>query len=195
VAFRLATIVFSTTCARKAHIGVRKTVPKSVPRRGQIPVQAHPTPTSYVRRNRPEIVDLRPDLESLTTLANRRLQPLGHLTAHLQVYVTNTLIRNARPRSGEGDRRSTVAFDDKFNNKSALYYRHASRLGTRSGHITGHTRRVFRSGCSENGRKTSQGDGFFDRRLRRQITRRGDGAKKLASRGDDSPVVPRHLIS
>src|SRR4029077_5970654 len=28
-----------------------------------------------------EIVDLRPDLKSLVTLATRRLQPLGHLTA------------------------------------------------------------------------------------------------------------------
>jgi hypothetical protein len=27
-------------------------------------------------------------------LANRRLRPLGHLTAHLQVYVTKTLTRN-----------------------------------------------------------------------------------------------------
>ena len=27
-------------------------------------------------------------------LANRRLQPLGHLTARLQVYVTKTLTRN-----------------------------------------------------------------------------------------------------
>ena len=65
----------------KAHTGVRKTVSKNVPRRGPILVQTQPTPTSYVRRSRPEIVDLRPDLESLFTLANRRLQPLGHLTA------------------------------------------------------------------------------------------------------------------
>jgi hypothetical protein len=68
-------------------------VPKNVPGRGPILVQTQPTPTSYVRRSRPKIVDLRPDLESLFTLANRRLQPLGHLTAHRQVYVTKTLTR------------------------------------------------------------------------------------------------------
>jgi hypothetical protein len=32
-------------------------------------------------------------------LANRRLQPLGHLTAHLQVYVTKILTRKLRQRS------------------------------------------------------------------------------------------------
>src|SRR5438552_8358240 len=38
-------------------------------------------------------------------LANRRLQPLGHLTAHLQVYVTKTLTR-------------------KYNRKNPLHRRH-----------------------------------------------------------------------
>jgi hypothetical protein len=40
-------------------------------------------------------------------------------------------------------------------------------LGTPFGHTPGHTRRVFRSFCSENGRKMREGDGFSDRRLRR----------------------------
>lgn len=34
-------------------------------------------------------------------------------------------------------------------------------LGISSGHTSGHTRRAFRSGCSVNGRKARQGDGFF----------------------------------
>jgi hypothetical protein len=38
-------------------------------------------------------------------------------------------------------------------------------LGTSFGHTFGHTRRVFHSVRSENGRKTSQGDGSLDRRL------------------------------
>ncbi len=32
-----------------------------------------------------------------------------------------------------------------------------------SGHTPGHTRRIFRSVCSEDGRKTRQGDGFIGR--------------------------------
>jgi hypothetical protein len=34
-----------------------------------------------MEKNGPEIVNFRPVLESPATLANRRLQPLGHLTA------------------------------------------------------------------------------------------------------------------
>jgi hypothetical protein len=36
-------------------------------------------------------------------LANRRLQPLGHLTADLQVYVTKTVTWNTRLPNGAGD--------------------------------------------------------------------------------------------
>jgi imidazolonepropionase-like amidohydrolase len=36
-----------------------------------------------------------PFCDSRQALANRRLRPLGHLTAHLQVYVTKTLTQNA----------------------------------------------------------------------------------------------------
>jgi hypothetical protein len=49
-------------------------------------------------------------------------------------------------------------------------------LGALSGHTSGHTRCVFSLGLSENGRKTTQGDGFVDRRLKigrsRLITQR-----------------------
>jgi hypothetical protein len=58
-----------------------------------------------------------------------------------------------------------VACDGKRNHTSALYRRHASFGAPPSGHIPGHTRRVFRAVCSENGTKTTQGDGFLDRRL------------------------------
>jgi hypothetical protein len=52
----------------------------------------------FVRKNGPEIDDLRPVLRCLTTLANHRLQPLGHLTAarfpsYASVWVTGTSIR------------------------------------------------------------------------------------------------------
>jgi hypothetical protein len=40
-----------------------------------------PTPTNIPIRNGPEIVDFRPVLGFLAALANRRLRPLGHLTA------------------------------------------------------------------------------------------------------------------
>ena len=61
----------------------------------------------------------------------------------------------------------TVAFDAKCNHTSALFVGALLVLGTPSGHISGHTRRVFRSVGSKNGTKTRQGDGFFDRRLKR----------------------------
>src|ERR1700737_310311 len=44
----------------------------------------HPTPTKFVGKNRPKIRDSRPVSRSLVALANRRLQPLGHLTAESQ---------------------------------------------------------------------------------------------------------------
>ena len=68
-------------CARQAHIGIGKSVPETVPELGQITIHQHPTSTKFVRKNRPEIRDSRPVSRSLVALANRRLQPLGHLTA------------------------------------------------------------------------------------------------------------------
>jgi hypothetical protein len=58
------------------------------------------------KKNGPEIVNFRPVLESPLALANRRLRPLGHLTADFQVHETETLTRNARQRRAESDRRS-----------------------------------------------------------------------------------------
>jgi len=43
----------------------------------------HLTATKVGKGNGPEIIDLRPVLQLSAALANRRLQPLGHLTAHL----------------------------------------------------------------------------------------------------------------
>ena len=68
-------------CAPKAHIGVSRSVPETVPERDQIPTNRQPTPPKFVRKYRPEIRDSRPVFESSSVLANRRLQPLGHLTA------------------------------------------------------------------------------------------------------------------
>src|SRR5882672_7753277 len=52
----------STMCAHKAHVGVGRSVHKSVPRRGPIPVLRLPTATKLVRKNSPEIDDFRPIL-------------------------------------------------------------------------------------------------------------------------------------
>jgi hypothetical protein len=67
-------------------------VPESVPGRGPTPVRQHPTATKFVRKNRPEIRRFRPVLRALVTLANRRLQPLGHFTAtrSLSIYDITT---------------------------------------------------------------------------------------------------------
>jgi hypothetical protein len=53
----------------------------SVPKRGPRTTIRQPTPTKALIKNGPEIVNFRPVFESWTTLANRRLRPLGHLTA------------------------------------------------------------------------------------------------------------------
>ena len=53
----------------------------------------HPTPTNLPMKNGPEIIDFRPVLEVLAALANCRLRPLGHLTVHRQVYVTQSFAR------------------------------------------------------------------------------------------------------
>jgi hypothetical protein len=68
-------------CAHEAHVGVSRSVPKSVPKRGPTTIIRQPTPTNKPIKNGPEIVKFRPVLRFLTALANRRLQPLGHLTA------------------------------------------------------------------------------------------------------------------
>lgn len=56
-------------------------VPVGVPKLGPGSVKRQPKPTKLPMKNGPEIVNFRPVLESPATLANRRLQPLGHLTA------------------------------------------------------------------------------------------------------------------
>jgi hypothetical protein len=67
----------------------------------------------------------------------------------------------------------TVAFNAKRNHRSALYQPRAARFRhTFLGTLLGTTRRVFRSVCSENGRKTRQGDGFSNRRICLQTTER-----------------------
>ena len=71
----------NASCAHKAHIGVIRSVPASVPKPGPRTIIRQPTPTKFQLRNGPEIIDFRPVLEFLAALANRRLQPLGHLTA------------------------------------------------------------------------------------------------------------------
>jgi hypothetical protein len=57
-------------------------VPKSVPKRGPTAIIRQPTPTMKPIKNGPEIINFRPVLRFLAALANRRLQPLGHLTAN-----------------------------------------------------------------------------------------------------------------
>ena len=68
-------------------------MPNTVPERGPRTINRQPTSTKLPKENGPEIVNFRPVLESRATLANRRLQPLGHLTARLQVYETQPLTR------------------------------------------------------------------------------------------------------
>jgi hypothetical protein len=51
-------------------------------------------------------------------------------------------------------------------NEHTLYRRMPVGCGISSGHTSGHKRRVSRLACSENRRKTRQGDGFLDRRPR-----------------------------
>ena len=50
----------TTTCARKAHVGIGLSVPKNVPERGPTTVIQQPTPTKRPIKNGPEIVNFRP---------------------------------------------------------------------------------------------------------------------------------------
>ncbi len=50
------------TCAYKAHIGIRSSVPTSVPKRGPITIIRQPTPTKFLIKNGPEIDYFRPVL-------------------------------------------------------------------------------------------------------------------------------------
>jgi hypothetical protein len=59
----------------------QSSVAASVPKRRPRTVSRDPTPTKVSIKNGPEIIDFRPVLGFLAALANRRLQPLGHLTA------------------------------------------------------------------------------------------------------------------
>ena len=76
-------------------------------------------------------------------LANHRLQPLGHLTAHPQVYVTqDTYTGTIGSDLMKATRDQTVAFDAKCNDKRALYLRRATRFGHSLGTLLG-THAVF----------------------------------------------------
>ena len=88
------------TCACWAHPVINAGVPRSVPNAVPCKSGGSQRQPTCVPENRPEIDDLRPVLRSRATLANRRLQPLGHLTARLQVYVTSTLMRNCSMAKG-----------------------------------------------------------------------------------------------
>ena len=68
-------------CAYKAHSGIVWSVPTSVPKRGPMTIMRQPTPTKAPIKNGPEIINFGPVLGSPAALANRRLRPLGHLTA------------------------------------------------------------------------------------------------------------------
>jgi hypothetical protein len=68
-------------CAREAHIGVGFSVPASVPKLEPRTINRQPA-NKEPTKNGPEIVNFKPVLESQATLANRRLQPLGRLTAN-----------------------------------------------------------------------------------------------------------------
>jgi hypothetical protein len=59
----------------------QETVPKSVPERSPTTIIRQPTPTKVPINNGPEVFNFRPVLGFPTALANRPLQPLGHLTA------------------------------------------------------------------------------------------------------------------
>ena len=70
-------------CAYKTHVDIGFSAPPSVPKRRPRIINPQPTPTKVPIKNGPEIIDFRPVLEFPAALANRRLQPLGHLTADL----------------------------------------------------------------------------------------------------------------
>jgi hypothetical protein len=68
-------------CAHKAHVGVGRSVPTNVPKRGPRTIIKQPTPTNDPIKNGPKIIDFRPVLGFPIALTNRRIRPLGHLTA------------------------------------------------------------------------------------------------------------------
>ena len=78
----------STMCAHGTRWR-RLSVPTSAPKRGPRTIIRQPTPTKNPIKNGPEIVNFRPVLGFPAALANRRLQPLGHLTV-------SKLLRNLR---------------------------------------------------------------------------------------------------
>jgi len=51
-----------TTCAHEAHIGILRSVPKSVPKRGPTTIIRQPTPTKFPIKNGPKSRRLRPVL-------------------------------------------------------------------------------------------------------------------------------------
>src|SRR6188768_2993119 len=82
-------------------------------------------------------------------LANRRLQPLGHLTARLQVYVTHALTRKGAFISG----RRRIAINPSpwplsATTRVGCIVRALLAWAQSLGHIPGHSRRVGRP-CGE----------------------------------------------
>src|SRR5919109_2771504 len=122
----------STTCALQAHIGVGFSVPASVPKLDPRTIQRQPTPTNLLIENGPEIVNFRPVLESRVTLANRRLQPLGHLTASVE-YTEHRHLRKTLRSEGNGlSVRDQCGFGQKSRHLSLQLLVHLTTLHRRS---------------------------------------------------------------
>ena len=147
-------------------------VPKTVPKHGRNPVQTQPTPTKVPIKNGPEIVNF----QARSVIPGSLIKPPPSASrpphrASASIRDKDTYAETLDREGVKATRVQTVAFDAKCNHTSALWRSRATRFGhSQSGHTPGHTRRVFRSVCSENGRKTRQGDGFFDRRLSSMTT-------------------------
>jgi hypothetical protein len=107
-------------------------------------------PISYARTGLKSF-DLRPDSQSLVTLANRRLQPLGHLTADSQVYVTQTVTRKrsrVKPRSWFAFK--NAAFDAKcLHENEFVPFMAACTRETGLGTVLGTHAPFFRAACQK----------------------------------------------
>ena len=99
-------------------------------------------------------------------LANRRLRPLGHLTALPEVYAIQTLTGKFSTSTHEGRlpfKPSPLLVSSST--RAGCVARVRTAAGTVDGHSSGHSCCAFRSSRAEDGTKTTRGDGFVDRRL------------------------------
>ena len=127
-------------------LGVARSVPVSVPERGPMAIRRQPTPAKFVRKNRPKI--LRFPARSCSSASLSKPPPSASRPPHRasasirdNYTYTETLDREAV----KATRLQTVAFGVKCSHTSALCRRLTIRLGAQpSGHIPGHTRRLFR---------------------------------------------------